>query len=278
MPAMKTIVVFNDNSAEARNAAEVAHHIAQKVKADILVFNIASQQQPGDSKKLVLTADLSPAEQTEVVTLIEQLSLPMTTNGFRPAIFDIDASNYSDKEVCELIIRKNIWLMIKGIETHVTHDLLCHVDIQSVLNHVGCPLLLIPDSYKKRNFENIAYAVDMRYCRRAVLRYLAEFAAEHKATLNLEHISAKGLPPLDDKYALSLFADEMSGLEQAGKINFNNIKESGLNKAIGVIINNLHTDLLALVNHRFHFDEIFGRTIKNCMPEQVPVPVMVFPL
>lgn len=274
---MKTIVVFNDNSAEARNAAEFALNIAQKVKADILVFNIASQQ-AWEAKKLVLTAEPKPAEQAEVVTLIEQLSLQMETNGFMPAILDIDASNYSDKEICEVIIRKNIWLMIKGIETHVTHDLLCHVDIQSVLNHVGCPLLLIPDNYKKRNFENIAYAVDMRYCRRAVLRYLADLAAEFNATLNLEHISAKGLPPLDDKYALSLFDDETAGLGHAAKINFNNIKENGLNKAIGVIINNLHTDLLALVNHRFHFEEIFGRTIENCMPEKVPVPVMVFPL
>lgn len=275
---MRTIAIFNDSSAEARNAAEFALNIAQKIKADILVLNVAKHEQPEASKKLVLTADPSAETGTGVVTLIKYLSSQIADDDFKPVIWDIDASNYSDKEVCELIIQKNIWLMVKGIETHVTHALLCHIDVQSVLNHVGCPLLLIPDNYKKRNFENIAYAVDMRYCRRAVLKYLSEFARAYHAKLTLEHVSAKGLPPLDDKYALSLFHHEIAGLTQYDKIYFNNIKENGLNKAIGVIINNLHTDLLALVNHRFHFEEIFGRAIKNCMPDYIPVPVIVFPL
>ena len=275
---MRTIAVFNDNSAEARNAAEFALNIAQKVNADILVLNIAAREQYEASKKLVLTADLDPGASTGVITLIEQLSSQIAPDGFQPVILDIDASKYSDKEICELIIRKKIWLMVKGIETHITHEALCHIDIQSVINHVGCPLLLIPDSCKKRSFENIVYAVDMRYCRRAVLKFLAELAKYYNAKLNLEHVSAKGLPPLDDKYALSLFHRDVTGMAQYDKIYFNNKKESGSNKAIGVVINNLHADLLALVNHRFHFEEIFGRAIKSCMPEQIQVPVIVFPL
>ena len=168
--------------------------------------------------------------------------------------------------------------MVKGIETHITHELLCHVDIQSLINHVGCPLLLIPDDYKKRNFENLAYAVDMRYCRRSVLKFLVELARDCEANLILEHLSAKGLPPLDDKYALSLFGDEIANQVKYGRIYFNNIKERNIGVATGVIINDLRADLLALVNHRFHFEEIFGRTITACMPENIPVPVMVFPL
>ena len=168
--------------------------------------------------------------------------------------------------------------MVKGIETHITHERLCHVDIQSVINHVGCPLLLIPDDYRKRNFENVAYAVDMRYCRRSVLKFLIEFARDYGANLILEHLSAKGLPPLDDKYALSLFGDEVANQVKYDRIYFNNIKEKNIDVATGVIINDLQADLLALVNHRFHFEEIFGRTITTCMPENIPVPVMVFPL
>jgi hypothetical protein len=168
--------------------------------------------------------------------------------------------------------------MVKGIETQVTHELLSNIDIQSILNHVGCPLLLIPDNYKKRNFENIAYAVDMRYCRTAVLKFLVEFAYAYQANLVIEHLSAKGLPPLDDNYALSLFGNEIANRLPYDNIYFNNIKERNMNVAIGVIINNLRVDLLALVNHRFHFEEIFGRAIKNCLPEHISVPVMVFPL
>ena len=275
--AMRTILVFNDDSPEAINAADFASYIALKVKADILTLNLTKRKRLRASKALIevesnaVRAGMNFHEKSEA-TFIE------LADDFKPVRREVDASEYSEKDISELVIRKGIWLMVKGIETHITHELLCHVDIQSVINHVACPLLLIPDSYKKRSFENVAYAVDMRYCRRSVLKFLAEFAKDYGANLILEHLSAKGLPPLDDKYAMALFGNEIANHTQYNKIYFNNIKERNVNVAIGVIINNLRADLLALVNHRFHFEEIFGRMITACMPENIPVPVMVFPL
>jgi len=275
--AMRTILVFNDDSPEAINAANFASHIAIKVKVDILTLNLTKRKKLRPSKALV------GAGSNAVGAHIDFYGKSQTTSGdlnedFKPVRWEVDASEYSEKDISELVIKKNIWLMVKGIETHITHGLLCHVDIQSVINHVGCPLLLIPDNYKKRNFENVAYAVDMRYCRRSVLKFLTEFARDYGANLILEHLSAKGLPPLDDKYAMSLFGNEIANYAQYNNIYFNNIKERNVNVAIEVIINNLQADLLVVVNHRFHFEELFGRAIKTCMPDPILVPVMVFPL
>ncbi|MDO3627306.1 universal stress protein [Mucilaginibacter sp. BT774] len=270
---MRTILVFNDDSPEAINAAEFALHIAKKVKADIFTLNLVKRETYKVSEKLI-AAYAQPIDSS----LEPQGGLVEADEDFKPAKWEIDASQYSEKEISELVIRKNVWLMVKGIETQVTHELLCQVDIQAILNHVGCPLLLIPDNYKKRNFENIAYAVDMRYCRRTVLKFLTELAKDCGASLVLEHLSAKGLPPLDDKYAMSLFDNEITNKTYYNNVYFNNIKERNLNVAIGVIINDLQADLLAVVNHRFHFEELFGRAIKTCMPENIPIPVIVFPL
>jgi len=269
-------LVFNDGSGEAANAEEFALAIAGKVKADLLVLNFVKEGKKKNSTSLVKTA-------VHAVSGANFHEMPHETpddinDDFKPVRWDADASNYSEKDVAELVIRKDIWLIIKGVETHVTHELLCRVDIQSVINHVACPLLLIPDNYKKRNFENIAYAVDMRYCRRNVMKFLTEFARNFEANLILEHLSADGLVPLDDKYAMSLFEKEIAGLPNSDKVYFNNIRERDVNVAIGLIVNDLKADLLALVNHRFHFEEIFGRAIKACMPDHIEVPVMVFPL
>ena len=272
---MRTILVFNDGSAEAANAGEFALAIAQNAKADLLVLNLAKVEKLKFSKRLAKTEAFGTG--TSFYEMPETASRD-SADDFKPVRWDVDASAYSEKDISELVIRKGIWLMVKGIKRHITHDRLCHMDIQSVINHVGCPLLMIPDNYKKRNFENVAYTVDMRYCRRSVLKFLVEFAKDFKANLILEHLSAKGLPPLDDKYALSLFENEMAVLAKNDRIYFNNIKERNINVAVEVIINNLQADLLALVNHRFHFEEIFGGAIDTCMPKLIPVPVMVFPL
>lgn len=273
---MRTILVFNDGSWEAANAEQLALTIAQKAKADLLVLNLVNKESLKTSKKLLETR-VHEIKYAGISVPSEAMSTAFDDD-FKPVRREIDASAYSEKDISELVIRKNIWLMVKGIETHITHELLCHVDVQSVVNHVGCPLLLIPDDYRRRNFENVAYAVDMRYCRRSVLKFLIELARDFGANLILDHLSAKGLPPLDDRYALSLFGDEIANQVKYDRIYFNNIKERNIDVAAGVIINDLQADLLALVNHRFHFEEIFGRTITTCMPENIPVPVMVFPL
>ena len=274
---MRTIIVFNDNSAEAGNAREFALNMARKVKADILILNLVKQSQPKSARTLAAAGCTSEIN-TVTSETPDHLSGDLERGDYNPSVSDIEATTFSEKEICQLVIRKNIWLMVKGIEPQVTHELLCTIDVQSVLNHVGCPLLLIPNNYKKRHFENIAYAVDMRYCRTAVLKFLIELASAYQANLIVEHLSAKGLPPLDDNYALSLFDSEITNKLKYDNLYFNNIRERNINVAIGVIITSLRADLLALVNHRFHFEEIFGRAIKDCLPEHVAVPVIVFPL
>ena len=274
---MRTILLFNDNSAEAENAAEYTFELAQRVGADILVLNLVKQQQ------LIVVAAKNKGNIDQLAheapsALVDHL-LSRPAAEFRPAILEVEASEMTVKDIASFIIQKDIWMMVKGIEQHhISHKHLTDIDVQAVLNRVACPLLLVPNKYRKKNFENITYAVDMRYCRAVVLRFLTELANIYQANFVVEHFSAKGLPPLDDKYAISLFDSEIAPKVKCDKLFFNNIKERNIDIAIDVMVNGLHTDLLALVNHRFHFAEIFGTGIKDVMPQSLPVPVIVFPL
>jgi hypothetical protein len=275
---MGTILLFNDNSTEARNAGRLALAIAQKVKADLLVLNLGKAIKVIPLLEELVTPGEFDGEHVESFNMVSFLIDIIASNDFRPVINDIDACYYTEKEIAELAIRKNIWMMVKGVETHITHEVLSDVNVQGVINRVACPLLLVPDNYVKGIFENITYALDMRYCRTAVLRFLAELARDYDANLVVEHFSAKGLPHLSDGYAADLFACEISNRIKYDKLYFNNIKERNLEIAVDVMVNDLHADLLALVNHRFHFEELFGRSIKNVLPEHVPIPVIIFPL
>jgi len=272
---MRKMIVFNDNSPEAENAMEFALNIGRKVKSDIWILSLVKKPQDVTPK-----CQIAGERQIELMTDTGHgLSFEnISDKDFYPAVIEIDASEYTGKEIYELIIRENSWMMVEGVETHVTHEVLCSIDVQSVLNHVACPLLLVPDNYTKGYFQNIIYAVDMRYCRTAVLKFLAELAEVCQANLFVEHLSAKGLPPLGDEYAQSLFNGQIMNKINYDKVYFNNIKERNLDVAIDVVINDLHADLLALVNHRFHFEELFGRSIKNVLPDHIPVPVIIFPL
>ena len=140
-----------------------------------------------------------------------------------------------------------------------------------------CPLLLVPENSTLRDFEHIVYTVDLRYCCLQRLRYLKELAALYNANLLIAHLPAKGLPDMVQEYACAFFNEEISNHINYDKLFFNHIKDPDIKKVMDVLINMMNTDLLVLVNHRFHFEEIIGRYITPSLPAHITIPVLIFP-
>ena len=110
-----------------------------------------------------------------------------------------------------------------------------------------------------------------------IVSYLTALAKPYGATLSIAHLSAKGIPDMEENYARAVFKEQVADHLNYNNLHFNNIKEKDLKKALDVIINGLHNDILALVNHRFHFEEILGRYITAVLPENITVPLLIFP-
>ncbi len=118
---------------------------------------------------------------------------------------------------------------------------------------------------------------DLRYCKIPILRHLVELAKPYDASLMVAHISAKGLVPIEDHYAASLFCETVSNNIKYDGLIFNNIKERNAQKALDIMVHEMQTDLVVVINHRFHFEEIMGRYITDILPEHITIPLMVFP-
>lgn len=269
---MKTILVINDFSPEAANAINFAFGIAKKIQADILVADTVFRSRTIEVKCLQLAGNDTIDE-----NIATRLSAPFLES-YHPAINNLDVSDFNEEELAGLIIKNEIWLMIKGVPNDV-HDtgLDSHLNAQGVLNRVRCPLLLIPENFKPHEFERITYVADIRYCRLQVVKYLANLAAPYNALLQVANIAAKGMPEMEVSYATNLFNETIGANIHYNNIFLNNIRERDLKKAIDVMVNALHTDLLVLVNHRFHFEEIFGSYLPDTLPENITVPLLVFP-
>jgi len=284
---MKTFLIFNDNSSEARHAAEFTLAIAQKIQADIILFNTAAAtrrvaekvpagyifKSGGDQDKYQRKDELQISETLHHLRMLNKEQL-----NFKPEIEEVDISQMNEVKVAELINKNNIWMMIKGMSDITASDNSNQaLNIHTVLNKVLCPLLLIPANWQLKDIERMAYIADLRYCRIQIVRFLAELARPWKAVLSIAHKSADGLPDMDEKYALTVFSEEVCRRVNYDQIFFNNIKEKDLSKVVDVIINGMHNDVLVMVNHRNHFQEIVGRYITDTLPVHVTIPVLVFP-
>ena len=278
--AMKTIFVINDNSAEARHAAEFALSIATSLRLNILLGNYYVKEYK--SVELVTIGDFS-SDVTEVdfkpdLSYHLRLILNKNPSAFKPEILEIDISNKDESAVAELINKNNIWMFIKGfgIEENESKNNK-NLNVQTILNKVLCPLMLISSEWKIKDLERMVYLADLRYCRIQIVKYLTELAKPLNADLMIAHLTAKGLPHLAEQYALSIFNEEIAVNVSYENLFFNNIRERDLSIAIDVFINGLHNDLLVMVNHQFHFEEIIGTYITYKLPSNITVPVLVFP-
>ncbi|MFB9843805.1 hypothetical protein [Mucilaginibacter ginsenosidivorans] len=280
---MKTIIIINDGSAEAKHAGELALQIGGKINANLLVANA---QKVGALKSLkkeyALTSGKEEAGSETINGLTGYLKSLATADQpadtFKTDITEIDISAFHEKELIQLIIKRNIWMIVKGLtETPVINHETKPVNIHGVLNRVSCPLLIVPAHFCLKAFERIVYMADLRYCRMLVLKHLVELAKPYQASLMVAHISAKGLVPIEDHYAASLFCETVSNKVNYDGLIFNNIKERDSQRALDIMVHEMHTDMVVVVNHRFHFEELVGRYITEILPEHITIPLLVFP-
>jgi len=276
---MKTILVITDHTPEAKHAAVFALMVAQIVGADILIADTIKVMELNKDQPVFAGAATEQPEE-KMLNTKEQLELIINPDGpYHPVISEIDISDYETADLIALINRNDIWLLVVGMPNLLP----CRagnlsVNIQSVLNRVHCPLLLIPQGWKLKHLERIVYIADLRYCRLPVLKYLAKLAAPFDAGISIAHLSAKNMVHIVGSYADAIFQNEIMPHIHYDKISLNNTRERDVNRAVDVLINGMHNDLIVLVNHRYHFEEIIGRYIADALPPEITVPVLIFPM
>lgn len=274
---MKTILVINDNSPEAIHAARFALTIAQKEEANILLANTCKSKKR--TKQLVLVGfnydKLDEYDQGDAHEKIVLLGNGL--DNINVTIEEIDISGMDETQVAEYINSNQIWLIIKGMKNSGPGANNGGLNIQTVLNRVRCPLLIVPENWVIKNPERLVYIADLRYCRLQIMRFLTAFAAPFNADVLLAHLSAKGLPHIEENYACNIFSNEICCNVKYDRLFFNNIKERDLNIAVDVLMHGMHSDLLVMVNHRFHFEKIIGRYLTNLLPASITVPILIFP-
>lgn len=270
----KTILVISDQSPAAEQAVVFAHSLAVQLQADLVVASTVPARQ---LKTLQPVLAGSNTEEPEPV-LSRLASLTHVSEGFTPRVTELDVSACPLDDLVALINREGFFLLVEGMSTFPAKDLSAQtINIQSVLNRVRCPLLLVPEGWNVRLPSRITYLADLRYCLVQVLRYLNELGSALSAPLTIAHLAAAGLTEVADSYATQLFRE--GGLPHTPQVgvSLSHIRERDLPRAINVLIHGLHQDLLVFVNHRYHFEEIFGRKIGPAMPAGLTVPALISP-
>ncbi|GAA4316935.1 hypothetical protein GCM10023149_14240 [Mucilaginibacter gynuensis] len=247
--------------------------MAARIEANLLIANVNPVSVAGTVQEKVLVAGRPHRITDEALHPVHYHS-EVTPHAFQPSTEYIDAHNISEQELSQLIIQHDSWMIVNALNVGNT---IPQLNIHTILNKVRCPLMLIPEDCHTTDFSTVSYLADLRYCQLPVVRYLSALAKPYQAGIQIAHLPADGLPDMDQQYATEVFSDGISRYVKYDNLFFNNIKERDIHKAVDIMVHAMDTNLIALVNHQYHFRELLNGTIKHILPAHVHVPVLVFP-
>jgi hypothetical protein len=274
---MRNIMLFIDDVAGAEVLAKKALKIACQCKANLQLCNVAANMV---HKKVLVnhydddfleTEDFG-LDTSDLARELQNLEYPAGT--FAPAVDYFEISNFDPKVIKEMVIRHNIWLIIidekqlKHIKNPDSGD-----HSRNVINNLNCPVLLMPHYFELNTFNKIAYVTDLRYCDLGVIQFLKVF----NAILFVTHISAPGLPDMEEQYAQEILAEEVSVKTNYWKIFLRNIRNKNVKAPINKVLDTLEIKMLALVNKKHQtFERLFDH-----FPQKTQIyhnlPTLIFP-
>ncbi|HVV55045.1 MAG TPA: hypothetical protein VHC47_06965 [Mucilaginibacter sp.] len=277
---MKNILLFNDFSSEAERAAELALLLAGKTNVSLYVWDTIEQAEQPVAAELVIAGpnEIVVEVQTDKNSWIEKLESRLHwETGFKPSVHFIEGVKFAPDNVLSVVKKCDAGLLMKGISAD--DENMTHIE-SYVLNcstKSGCPVLLVPKRFTAKMFEKMVYASDLRFCRREVVWFLTQLAKHLNASVLIANISAKGLPYMDDRYARTVFDETILNPTNIEHIYFNNIRERDIPKALDILVNGMNNDLMVLVNNKYHFNELVGHEMPYIIPENMGVPLLIFP-
>jgi hypothetical protein len=245
------------------------------------VWNTFEDEQEAIAADVIaLDSNKNPTKQTASGRRSENEKLGLITytqTGLKPNLVFIEDVIFAANHVLSLVQKFNIGLLVKGIAANQDHSSFIESSILNCSTKSGCPVLLIPQGFGRKNIEKMVYTTDLRFCRQDIVRFLSKLAVALNASVLIANIAAKGLPYMDSKYALNIFEDVIVDRSNCDHIYFSDIRERDVSKTFDILIKDMKNDLLVLINHKYHFNELLGRDVPYPVPEFIQVPILIFP-
>jgi len=277
--AMKNLLLFNDFSTEAEHAAELALLVAGKANCNLYVWNTIEYDTLPKAKLVAAgAAGEMPEIYSDKNSWIERLESRLNwETGLRPTVHFIEGVDYVSDNVLSVVKRFDVGLLLRGTSGDAEHSAYIEANILKSATKSGCPVLLVPKHFPYKVFEKIAYPTDLRFCRRDVVTFISQMAKLLGSSILIANISEKGLPYMEDSYAASVFHDIVNNSGHFEDILFSNVKERDIPKALDILVNSMNNDLLVMVNNKFHFNELMGHDSPYAIPENINIPLLIFP-
>ena len=281
---MKTIAVLTDFSERSEHAARYVLHFAQKLKADILLFNafltpsdiplVAAEvawpldyeeNMKGTEKALQLLAG-------KLEHWAEQHKLP---GEYSPNINCECQQGPLEVAVDAIEKNKDIFLIAMGAHgADALTTMMLGNSCSQVIDGTKLPLLLIPEHARFKIPERFAFATELQFADIVYLTALARLAGHFSAEITITHIQKGHANEQED---LEIFMNRVASKVDYNKISYRVVPGNTPKKGLEWLLEHNKPDVLVMMHHdKGFFASIFEGSQTQKIAAHTPVPILIF--
>lgn len=285
---MKTIAVLTDFSDRAGHAAMYALRLAQKIKANVLLFNAFLVPVNASYAHRAEWAsedydEIKKATETKLFALARKLEAELIEKSFRGAY--LPAISYQCEEgavannIAILEEDKNMALIV--LATHgadVVSDFMMGNNCRQVIDVASVPLLIVPQNCAVRDIEKFAFAADIVHNDIDYIKSLTSLAKHFSAEIMVVNVSQRALLSNEEEKALKLFKDEIIHKVNYSRVYYRNIPNDNVKKGLDWLIENVKFDMLVMVHRKIDsVDFVFKSSVTKNIADHAFIPLLVYP-
>lgn len=269
---MKTILFPTDFSKNADNALKYALELAKRTSSGLILFN--AYQMPHNRADIMVSI-MDILKQDSEKGLKETLDKIKANPGYASVDCKTESHMGDVVSVADALVKeKNIELVVMG--TRGASGLLETIigsNTASMIQHVGCPVLAIPENCKYKIPAKICFAYDLKEIKNpADMQFLIQLASLFNAEIQV--LNVRPDPQDQDMEQASAEVTLFHYLEGVKHDFFLSAAEDVI-QGIQDFIKDHNIDMLVMVAHKYSFfEKIFHRSITRKLAFYTEIPLL----
>jgi len=287
---MKTIIVLTDFSDNAASAAQYALHLAKKVNANLLLCNTF----PVHAQMPAAYAFGWPAEEYNVLNaesttglnelkklLDDQVDGARLNNGHHPKINILSFGGDINEAVNEAARQTEVNLVVAGMHNKdLLSGILLENHVNSLINSLNYPLLLIPPDYHFEPIKKVGFATDMHVVENDMkaLEKLTSLIRPLFSEILLTNVDNEGVQDIEFMHWKAGILKDITDKLDYPYFDYSVLRSQSIENGLNYLCEHNGIAMLAMIHHRHSFlDRIFKRSYSKKMAEKINIPLMIFP-
>lgn len=281
---MKKILMLTDFSKNANHAAKTAAKIVPQLNADILLYNTYYDHPilpsyaggPWVVEEFVFRKDESTAQLNQLAIQLKHIIAGIPNDGFKPTTDYKCGEGSLGKNTAAILQENNVGLVVIGSSTDSSIDhFLFGSDTMDVIDHVSCPILIIPPKAEMNNLTKVTLAIGFELTDINAINYLTGLGRQLNFQLEIVHVSL--LKKNDDPIKENAIVSHINAIKR-DNITYLEIRGKDIAKRLGRLCKDSGSAMLALVHHQNgFFSGLFDRSTTAAALDNQHIPLMVIP-